>query len=181
MIKLKNAVFNWFSVGCSHIHLGGKSLAALALAMAATLPTQAADFYAAPLGVASGTGSISSPWDLQTALNQPSSVKPGDTIWLRGGVYQINNRSTKFISQLSGTATAPITLRQYPGEHATVDGNLQQVNGGWAIYWGFEIMDSQTLRPRHHSHPDHHPKRLLPHHLVGDLQWQDNGFHREWI
>jgi hypothetical protein len=47
---------------------------------------RAADFYAAPGGSASGNGSSASPWDLQTALNQ-TVTRPGDTIWLRGGVY----------------------------------------------------------------------------------------------
>src|SRR5262249_10500020 len=42
-------------------------------------------YFASPGGSPSGDGSVSNPWDLQTALNQPSSVHPGDTIWLRGG------------------------------------------------------------------------------------------------
>ena len=150
MKKLKDELSRRFSIGCSRLRLGGiggKCLATLALAIAAVLPARATEFYTSPLGVASGTGSSSSPWDLQTAINQPSSVQPGDTIWMRGGVYQIGNHPTKFISRLSGTSSAPITLRQYPGEHATIDGNLQQLSGGWAVYWGFEIMDSQTFGP----------------------------------
>lgn len=86
-----------------------------------------------------------SPWDLQTALNQPSVVNPGDTIWLRGGTHSISNRPTKFISQLSGADGQPITVRQYPGERATVDGNIMQTSGGWVNYWGFEIMNSQQF------------------------------------
>ncbi len=45
------------------------------------------DFYVAPNGSPSGNGSINSPWDLKTALNQPAAVHAGDTIWLRGGTY----------------------------------------------------------------------------------------------
>lgn len=114
------------------------------LALALALPARATDYYASPTGTSSGNGSLTSPWDLQTALNQPSSVHPGDTIWLRGGNYRFNGVSWKFNSVLSGTASAPITVRQYPGERATVDGNIQQLSGGYTIYWGFEIMDSQT-------------------------------------
>ncbi|MEP6994319.1 MAG: S-layer homology domain-containing protein [Acidobacteriota bacterium] len=66
----------------------------------------------------SGTGSLSNPWQLQTALNQPASVHPGDTIWLRGGTYV-----GTFTSSLVGTSTSPITVRQYTGERATLDGN----------------------------------------------------------
>jgi hypothetical protein len=68
-------------------------------------------------GSSSGNGSINNPWDLQTALNQPSSVQPGATIYLRGGIYR-----GKFVSQLSGSQSAPIVVRSYPGEWAVLDG-----------------------------------------------------------
>src|SRR2546430_1201491 len=58
------------------------------LGLAASLAAHATEFYVSPTGTASGNGSASNPWDLQTALNQPSSVQPGDTIWLRGGVHR---------------------------------------------------------------------------------------------
>ena len=77
-----------------------------------------ADFYVAPNASASGTGSLSNPWQLQTALNQPSSVHPGDTIWLRGGTYV-----GTYVNLLIGTPSSPITVRQYTGERATIDGN----------------------------------------------------------
>jgi len=95
-----------------------------------------AQYYVTPSGSSSGNGSINNPWDLQTALNQPSSVHPGDTIWLRNGVY--GNGGTIFQANLNGTSAQPITLRQYPGERATVNGGLQ-VNGTYARYWGFEV------------------------------------------
>ncbi len=116
------------------------------LAVATTMSLKAAEFYVAPTGSSSAAGSISSPWDLQTALNHPSSVKPGDTIWLRGGTHRLSNRVTKFISYLTGTSGAPITVRQYPGERATIDGNIMQNSGGWVNYWGFEILNSNTDR-----------------------------------
>ncbi|HTY43209.1 MAG TPA: hypothetical protein VMH79_15165, partial [Thermoanaerobaculia bacterium] len=58
---------------------------ALFLALAAR--GLATDFYVAPNASGSGNGSLANPWKLQTALNQPSAVQPGDTIWLRGGTY----------------------------------------------------------------------------------------------
>ena len=58
---------------------------------------EATTYYAAPNGSSSGDGSISRPWDLRTALNQPSSLRPGDTILLRGGTY-----SGTFPSHLTG-------------------------------------------------------------------------------
>jgi hypothetical protein len=76
------------------------------------------DFYAAPDGTRAGAGSRTSPWDLQTALGQPPPVRPGDTIWLRGGRYV-----GTFRSSLTGTAAAPITVREVPGERAILDGH----------------------------------------------------------
>src|SRR5713101_3332184 len=107
-----------------------------------------AEFYAAPNGSASGDGSINRPWNLATALGQPAAVHPGDTIWLRGGRYV-----GRFYSSLTGTAAAPIKVRQYPGERATIDGfspsasgNILQVGGAYTWYWGFEIMSSDPYR-----------------------------------
>lgn len=114
--------------------------------LATSLSLSAAEFYVAPSGQSSNTGGITSPWDLQTALNHPSSVKPGDTIWLRGGTHRIANRITKFTSRLAGASGAPITVRQYPGERATIDGNIQHDTGGWVNYWGFEIINSHPSR-----------------------------------
>jgi PKD repeat protein len=117
-----------------------------AAVLAAASAARATDFYAAPGGSSSGTGSISSPWDLQTALNQ-TVAGPGDTIWLRGGVYH-----GTYTSYLNGTSTAPIVVRQYPGERATIDGgnsgwkSILMVSGSYTWYWGFEVMSSDPNR-----------------------------------
>jgi len=96
-------------------------------------------FYVSPSGSPSSDGSASSPWDLQTALNHPAAVQPGDTIWLRGGVY-----SGLFASYLTGTADRPIIVRQYPGERATIDGTTAQHGlatlGAHTWFWGIEVM-----------------------------------------
>jgi hypothetical protein len=73
-------------------------------------------------------------------------VQPGDTIWLRGGVY-----NGPFTSQLTGTERAPITVRAYPGERATLEGcscpdSVLTVNGSWTWFWGFEIRSSNPDR-----------------------------------
>src|SRR5580704_7972860 len=80
---------------------------------------QAHDWYVAPNGSSQGNGSITSPWDLRTALAAPSAVQPGDTIWMRGGTY-----SGTFSSSLSGTSGSPIVVRQYPRERASIAGAL---------------------------------------------------------
>jgi len=63
-------------------------------------------------------------------------VKGGDTLWLKGGTYK-----GAFTSRLAGTSSAPVVLRQYPGERAIIDGTLY-VSGANATYWGFEVMSS---------------------------------------
>src|ERR1700690_3323231 len=77
----------------------------------------ASQWFAATTGTPSGNGSQASPWDLQTALNQPTAVQPGDTIWVRGGTY-----ANQFNGNLNGTAANPIIVRNYTGEHVTIDG-----------------------------------------------------------
>jgi hypothetical protein len=104
-------------------------------------------FYVSPGGSSSGSGTMDDPWDLATALSQPSSVHPGDTIWLRGGTYR-----GIYESSLTGSPDAPIVVRQYPGERATLDGGsvntpvLLTVTGAYVWFWGFEVTSSSLSR-----------------------------------
>ena len=113
---------------------------------AATATVIVAGWFASPTGSSTGDGSRR-PWDLQTALNGGNgAVHPGDTIWLRGGTY-----AGTYTTALSGTPTAPVVVRQYRGERATIDGGTASVetftvDGQWAMYWGFEVMQSGTAR-----------------------------------
>lgn len=98
-------------------------------------------YFVSIVGNAMNSGSLISPWDLQTALNHPASVMPGDTIWLRQGIY-----TGHFISKLKGISSQYIYLIQFPGERATIQDNRQyasgatlQVEGEWAIYKDFEV------------------------------------------
>lgn len=165
---------------------------ALSLLVLFASPTASSEFYVSPSGAAGNNGSIGSPWDLQTALNQPAAIKPGDTIWLRGGTY-----SGSFRSNLAGATGQPIIVRQYPGERAILDGNnaaarssgrALQVNGSYTWFWGFEVMSSETTPPVESSGPDvpegivirdsHHIKliNLVVHDMVGQgiAFWSEN-------
>ncbi|MEM7344602.1 MAG: hypothetical protein AAF485_10190, partial [Chloroflexota bacterium] len=117
---------------------------------ASTITISSNQYYVSPSGSSSGDGSINNPWDLQTALFGASgTVSAGDIIWLRGGIYQ-----GSFISNLSGQANNRITVRQYPGEQAVIDGNsisngailTISDQGQYTNYWGFTVMNSQTKR-----------------------------------
>lgn len=113
-------------------------------------------FYVSPQGSKDGNGALDSPWDLQTALNHPPQIKPGATIWLRGGVYRVSLSDGGFTSSLTGTASQPIKVRGYPGEWAVIDGNLTgreskgyaalSVNGAYTWYMDFEVTDSDPIR-----------------------------------
>ena len=95
-------------------------------------------FYVSPTGSPSGDGSFTEPWDLATALAGPAAVTPGSTIWLRGGTYTNALDPRGFASTLTGTVDAPIVVRQYPGERATVT-NILFVTGAYTWFWGFEV------------------------------------------
>ena len=113
----------------------------------------AGEFFVSSDGSSSGDGSLGNPWDLPTAFQHPSAVKPGDTIWLRGGNYFSASGITPagtfsngvFVCDLIGTSNAPIVMRQYPGEHAVIHGGIY---GGGAFYWlwGFEITNTDPNR-----------------------------------
>jgi hypothetical protein len=108
------------------------------------------EFFVSPNGRAGATGSHNDPWDLASALKQPPAVVPGATIWLLGGIY--GDGRTYFISQLKGSATAPIVVREFPGERSTINGSLI-VNGSYAWYWGFEVTSSLADRTGDQSNP----------------------------
>jgi hypothetical protein len=107
----------------------------------------ATGFHVSPTGSSSGDGTAQSPWDLATALSQPSGVQPGATLWLHGGVYQ-----GEFTSSLTGDPANPITVSGYPGEHAVLDGapnpngQVLTINGAYSIFRDFEVMSSDATR-----------------------------------
>jgi len=122
----------------------------LTMVMAHAATARGAEHVVAPDGSPAGSGSVDSPWDLGTALGQPPSVQPGDTIVLRGGTY-----AGSFVSQLAGTEQAPITVRSQTGEWARIDlpalppeGDGLTLAGQWTIYRDFEILVSDPTTPR---------------------------------
>lgn len=101
-------------------------------------------FYVAPNGSPSGDGSVNRPWDLQTALDHPSRVQAGDTIWLRGGNY-----IGQFTVHLKGSQGKPIVVRQYPGERAILQetGLILDIQDTWYVdFWGFEMKSNNNPR-----------------------------------
>lgn len=104
--------------------------------------------YVSPAGASDGDGSREHPLDLQRALSATSPVRPGGTVWLMGGIYRL---AAPIVSELRGTAAAPITVRSAAGEHAVLDGAdvrgpLFTANGAWTTYRDFELMSSASWR-----------------------------------
>ncbi|MFN0279332.1 MAG: cohesin domain-containing protein [Pyrinomonadaceae bacterium] len=77
------------------------------------MPPHTCDYYASPTGTAGGNGTISNPWNLQTALFNSGIIVAGKTLCLRGGIYR-----GKFKSTLNGGGT----VRAAPDEYPIIDG-----------------------------------------------------------
>jgi hypothetical protein len=116
------------------------SLLAFAVFLFAPVISFATDYYVSSNG--SGNGSIGSPWSIGTLCGGSSQAQPGDTVWLRGGNYGSGGSST-INCQLNGSSSAPIIVRAYPGERATILGGLG-IYSNYVWYWGIEIQNSFT-------------------------------------
>lgn len=118
--------------------------------------TQAASFYVSTAANASGDGSFDAPWRLQTALNHPVALHPGDTVWIKGGVYtNAFDTQTSFSCRTNGSANAPIIFRNYQNERVTIDGQLQYSlylglgNCSYTWFWGLEVTNSASTDRNH--------------------------------
>jgi hypothetical protein len=118
-------------------------------------------FYVSKSGNDSNPGTISQPWlTIQHAAN---TVTAGATVYVFGGVY---NEAVNFPS--SGTFTAPITFKNYPGQNPIIDGTsltcctsnppssgngteglITIVNQSYITIQGFEIRNFTTDSPRY--------------------------------
>ncbi len=110
-------------------------------------------FYVSTTGSDSNPGTVTSPW--RTIQHASNSVQAGDTVYVRGGVY---NESVNISA--SGSAIAgPITFQTFPGESAIVDGTglvpstsstqglINITNRSYISIQGFEIRNYQTASP----------------------------------
>jgi hypothetical protein len=114
-----------------------------------TRPALATVFYVSPSGRDSNPGTISAPW--RTIGHAANLVAPGDTVYVRAGVYN----ELVHISKSGSKSGGPITFSSYPGEVATIDGaGLSIPQGQWGlvtienqshvIVKGFEIRNYRT-------------------------------------
>lgn len=115
----------------------------------------AAHHYVSPDGKATDPGSREAPWDLASALGGRQRVSPGDIIWVRGGTYK-----GKQELKLAGKEGAPVHVRAYPGERATIlDGTLSVgIPAGHVWVWDLEITTSTPEEQRVIKETGSHPK-----------------------
>lgn len=100
-------------------------LVALALLLSGAVPARAAEIYVSPTGDDAHSGATPAQ-AFRTLARAAEALRPGDTCWLRGGVYREAVRLA-----VSGTLGHPITFAAYPGEHPILDGS-DVVVGPWA-------------------------------------------------
>jgi hypothetical protein len=75
-----------------------------------------ADFYVSKSGSDTNPGTETSPW--RTIQKAANTLVPGDTAWVRGGVYR-----ERITVNVSGNADAGfVSFRAYPGEKPIIDG-----------------------------------------------------------
>ncbi|MBS7642184.1 MAG: right-handed parallel beta-helix repeat-containing protein [Candidatus Bathyarchaeia archaeon] len=89
-------------------------------------------FYVSPDGDDRNPGSFEQPW--RTISRAVSELQPGDTLYLRGGVYYVNGTVDVAIS---GLPDRYITIKGYPDEIATLYGSDRSILDGrveWIEY-----------------------------------------------
>lgn len=91
----------------------------LPVAIQSPLRQGPAFFVDAATGNDTADGSKEKPW--KTIQHGAGRLKPGETLYLRGGVYYEKVRLTR-----SGAAGAPIIVAAYPGELPVLDGGLAE-------------------------------------------------------
>ncbi len=108
-------------------------------------------FYVAPTGNDANPGTVTAPW--RTIQHAAETVGPGDTVYVRAGIY---NEAVSV--RVSGSGPDQyITFRNYPGETPVLDGRgLTDPDGVNAFYIedqsyliirGFEIRNYTTVVP----------------------------------
>lgn len=87
-----------------------------------------AKFVDAAKGSDAADGSEAKPW--KTVTRSLSGLAAGETLYLRGGIYYENVRCS-----VNGKPGAPITIRSYPGELATIDAGYAEFFRNPASAW----------------------------------------------
>ena len=151
------------------LSLGAKVIVSLAMIMSLTISAYArGDIYVSPQGNDKAKGTKEQPY--ATLAQAIKKVRPGQTIWLRGGTYNPTEAevmgsslgglySCVFMLEKSGTADKPLTISAFPGEQVIFDMSQirpegHRVSGFWLTgkHWhikGLEVVGIQVTIKRH--------------------------------
>ncbi|MGX5687452.1 hypothetical protein [Arcticibacter tournemirensis] len=100
-------------------------------------PLKSNFYYVSNSGNDFNNGSVSNPFlTINKALEKAG---PGDTIWVRGGIYY-----DKVSFPKSGQLNKPIVLKSYPGELPVIDGSKINV-AGWEAMVSFQDVKHISL------------------------------------
>jgi hypothetical protein len=113
---------------------------ALLVSCAVASGAAGAEYYVSPKGSDEAPGSAAEPF--RTVQRGVRAAKPGDTVFLRAGVYREAARLAA-----SGEEGRPIRLTAYPGERAVLSGT-EPIAGPWAVHAGRVYKTTVTHRPR---------------------------------
>ena len=123
----------------------------------------AANWYVSITGLSTNSGTLASPWDINSALaGHSGAVQPGDTIWLQGGTYGDGTVTTVIYSTTVGTSVSPIVVRGMPGQRAIInnwlqvgccDGANDPSRGSYTWFWDLEFDSYNTNRSSGTSGP----------------------------
>ncbi|MBK6861884.1 MAG: T9SS type A sorting domain-containing protein [Saprospiraceae bacterium] len=115
-----------------------------------------ASFFVTNTAKLTGDGSLVNPWTLQKAFDHPAALRPGDTVWIHGGIYTNDyDAQTSFNCKTNGTLNAPIIFRNYNGEHVLIDGAKSYTifaglgNCSYTWFWGLEVFNSSSTDRNH--------------------------------
>jgi hypothetical protein len=109
--------------------------------------TSGVQYYVSTIGSDTNPGTVSNPW--KTIGKAASKVMPGDTVYIRGGIY---NESVSFTT--SGIGAKVIRIMAYPGENPIIDGNnsipgiggsLFSISGDYIHVSGIEVRNSAYM------------------------------------
>lgn len=121
----------------------------------AVSPVAAANWYVATDGLDSNSGASNSPF--ATIMKAQSAASSGDTVWLRGGTYYLDNSHLTYTNSAWATVNyitkSGISYLAYPGELPVFDFSAVQPSGwrvtaflvtaGSCVFKGFDVVGVQ--------------------------------------
>jgi parallel beta-helix repeat protein len=106
---------------------------------------KAATYYVSTGGNDANNGALSTPF--RTISHGASLAQPGDTVYVRAGVY---NDLVRISSK--GTSTAHVGIRAYPGELPVIDGTGTAASTDLVVFSNAQYVDFSGFEVRNSTH-----------------------------